>query len=293
MRCSRCSFPSRAAKQMLRLRPGQQQRLTIVALIVICVALLVLDSQGHPIAGARNTADKAFGPVERGLNRVVDPVGTFFRGLPDVGSNKKKMDALRRQNQQLRSELRTSQVNGERAKSLERLGLFVGKSHFKVATASVLDFGPSLGFEWAIRIDAGTAQGVTDGMTVICADGLVGRIKQASSDTSTVVLAIDPGSSVGVRDARTGELGLATGAGRGHMHFTPLNSEAKVRKGDTLITGPYGASTYAAGVPVGTMSSATSIKPYVGYTALDVVAVVLTAGKPSSRTPPQASGPGR
>jgi rod shape-determining protein MreC len=278
---------------MPRLRPGQQQRFTIIGLIVICVALLVLDSQGHPIAGARNTADKAFGPVERGLNRMVDPVGTFFRGLPDVGSNKKKMDALHRQNDQLRSELRTSQVNGERAKSLERLGLFVGKSHFKVATASVLDLGPSLGFEWAVRIDAGAAQGVTDGMTVINADGLVGRVKQASSDTSTVVLAIDPGSSVGVRDARTGELGLATGAGLGHMHFTPLNPESKARKGDTLITGPYGASTYAAGVPLGTMTSATSIKPYVSYSSLDVLGVVLTAGKPSSRTPPQASGPGR
>jgi rod shape-determining protein MreC len=270
---------------------GRRQRLTIVGLRAICVVLLALDAQGTTFGGARNSASRAFGPLERGANSVFDPVGNFFSGLPDVGSNKSKIDALKRQNDQLRSQLRESSVNNERSNALRRLGLFVDRTQFKVATATVLDFGPSLGFEWAVRVDVGTNAGVRNGMTVISANGLVGRIKQASADTSIVVLAIDPGSSVGVRVARTGELGLVTGAGLGQMHFTPLNPKSKVKAGDTLITGPYGASTYAAGVPLGKVThvshsaanASATVDPYVGYTSLDVLAVVLNAPKPSSR----------
>lgn len=280
------------------MRSERRQRYTIVGLLVVCVALLVLSAQGRTFGSARDAASGAFGPVERGLNKVVNPVGNFFAGLPDVGSNKRKIDDLKRENAQLRSELRTSSVNGKRADSLRRLGLFLGRTHFQVATATVLDFGPSLGFEWAVRIDAGTAQGVRNNMTVISADGLVGRVKAASKQTSLVVLAIDPGSSVGVRVARSGELGLVTGAGLGRLHFTPLNPEAKIKVGDTLITGPYGASTYAAGVPLGKVAgvstkggngTSATVTPYVGYSALDVVAVVLTAPKPTSRQPDVAS----
>ena len=280
------------------MRRGRRQRLTIVGLLVICVALLVLSAQGRTFNGARDAANSAFSPVERGVNSVVDPVGNFFAGLPDVGSNKRKIDDLKRENAQLRNDLRTSSVNGQRADSLRKLGLFLGRSHFTVATATVLDFGPSLGFEWAVRIDAGTAQGVRNNMTVISADGLVGRVKSVSKQTSLVVLAIDPGSSVGVRVARTGELGLVTGAGLGPLHFIPLNPEAKVKVGDTLITGPYGATTYAAGVTLGTVAKVSSrgrngtsatVTPSVSYSALDVVAVVLTAPKPTTRQPDLAS----
>ena len=283
---------------MARLRPGQQQRFTIVGLIVICVGLLVLDSQGRSFSGARTTADHAFSPVERGLNHVVDPMGNFFSGLPDVGSNKRKMDALKRENAQLRSELKTTSVNANRAESLRRLGLLVDRTGFRVATASLLDFGPSLGFEWTVRIDVGTAQGVKAGMTVMNADGLVGRVKRVTSSTSIVLLAVDPGSSAGVRVSRSGELGLATGAGLGNMSFVPLNPQTKVKVGDTLVTGPYGASTYAAGIPLGTVATASrsgaTIKPLVGYSSLDVVAVVLGSAKAASHTPQsQASGQGR
>ena len=50
-------------------------------------------------------------------------------------------------------------------------------------------------------------------MTVLNGDGLVGRVKTASLTTSTVLLAIDPTSSVGARLEATLELGIATGRG--------------------------------------------------------------------------------
>jgi rod shape-determining protein MreC len=124
-------------------------------------------------------------------------------------------------------------------------------------------------------------------MTVINADGLVGRIKSVSRDTSTVILAADPGSSVGVRVTRTGELGIVTGAGSARMHFTPLDPTSKVKAGDVLVTGPNGRSTYAPGVPFGKITKVVSggssstptgqVEPDVDFTSLDVLGVVLSS----------------
>lgn len=283
---------------MRRLR--RRGRLTIVGLLVVCVVMLALDANGTAFGGPRDAASSAFGPVERGFDAVVNPVGNFLTGLPDVGSHKRQIDDLRRQNATLRSQLRVRSLQTEQADALRRLGLLTDKGKYRTVATTVLDFGPSFGFEWATRIGVGSGSGVRAGMTVIDADGLVGRVKRADRDTATVVLAADTGSSVGVRVVRTGELGIATGAGLGPMRYTPLNPQSAIRTGDTLVTGPYHASTYAAGVPLGTVTSVSRgsqsstpsarVRPFVGYTSLDVVAVVLSQQPPASASAAPRTG---
>lgn len=276
-------------------RPTRRQRRVTVVLLLVCISLLALDYGGNGLGGARHAATSAFGPVERGFNTVVMPVGRFFAGLPKIGSTTATIDSLRRKNAELRSRLSTSSLDGARSAELRRLGLLVGASHFTAVTGTVLGLGPSLGYEWTAQIDAGSRNGVKAGMTVINANGLVGRIKMVGPTTSTVILAVDPGSSVGVRVARTGELGIVTGAGLKSMSYVPLNPGSTFRVGDELVTGPYGASTYAAGVPFGkvtrvirggtTSTPTAKISPDVDFTSLDVVAVVLVAPRPVARVP--------
>ncbi len=83
-------------------------------------------------------------------------------------------------------------------------------------------------------------QSVTDGV------GLVGRVLHADPSPAVVLLAADPGSGVGARDTRTGEIGVATGAGRGRVRV-PRRSTRPRQVGDQLVTGPAGASSYVAG----------------------------------------------
>ena len=52
-------------------------------------------------------------------------------------------------------------------------------------------------------------------MTVLNGDGLVGRVKTVGPTTSTVLLAVDPESSVGVRLEGSMEVGFTTGQGVG------------------------------------------------------------------------------
>lgn len=269
------------------LRRGRRDRITVVALVLVCATLLVLGSGNDRFDSARDAAGSAFDPIERGGAAVVDPIGHFFRGLPHVGSRQSEIDKLKRENAQLRTDRKTDSLDESRSDQLRELKLLAGRSQFHVSTAQVIDYGPSLGFEWTVRINRGSRDGVRSGMTVINADGLVGRVKSVSRGTSTVVLAADPGSSVGVRVVRTGELGIVTGAGTARMHFTPLDPTSRVHSGDVLVTGPNGRSTYASGVPFGkitkVISGGTSSTPTgqvtsdVDFTSLDVVGVVLSS----------------
>ena len=87
------------------------------------------------------------------------------------------------------------------------------------------------------------------GQTVTDGDGLVGRVLHADASTAVVLLAADPGSGVGVRDLRTGQLGVVTGAGRDGFTVPPAGPDARrCRSATALATGPAGASSYVAGL---------------------------------------------
>jgi rod shape-determining protein MreC len=90
---------------------------------------------------------------------------------------------------------------------------------YKVLPARVIAIGPAQGFSWTVTIDAGSRDGLRVDMTVLNGDGLVGRIKNVSSSTSTVLLAADPSVRVGVRLERTLHVGgrdrSRSGAARG------------------------------------------------------------------------------
>ena len=81
--------------------------------------------------------------------------------------------------------------------------------------AQVIAIGSAQTFSWTVTIDAGSSDGIRPDMTVINGDGLVGRVKTVGPTTSTVLLAVDPESSVGVRLEGSMEVGFTTGQGIG------------------------------------------------------------------------------
>jgi rod shape-determining protein MreC len=168
-----------------------------------------------------------------------------------------------------------------------------GQGGFTVLPATVTGLGPSLGFEWTVTVDAGRADGIKPDQTVVDGDGLVGRVKEVRDGSSTVVLAVDPGSAVGVRVAGGNALGVAAGNGLGPLTYTPLDPATRVKVGDRLLTGPYGGSTYVAGLPVGEVTAVSgdpgapareaTVTPYVSFASLDLVGIVLAAPRADPR----------
>jgi rod shape-determining protein MreC len=265
----------------------------MLVLLVVSVLLVTLDYRSSSFAGIRSATQTVFGPVQRGLTAVFTPVGRFFAGIPDVGSNRSRIDELERDNADLRRRLRESTLTGARAEQLRRLELLAGLGQYRVVPATVVALGPSLDFEWTVTVDAGSRDGVRAGMTVVNGDGLVGRVKQVTPTSTVVVLAVDPGSSVGVRLAGSNQLAVATGDGLAPLTLRPLDPQTRARVGDRLVTGPYGGSTYVPGIPVGEVTAISTdpatpdgeatVRPYVTFAALDLVGIVLVGPRADPR----------
>jgi rod shape-determining protein MreC len=131
-------------------------------------------------------------------------------------------------------------------------------------------------------------------MTVINGDGLVGRVTTVGPSTSTVLLANDPDFTVGTRLEGSMELGFATGQGDRPMQVQLLNGKADVRKGDRLVTfGSEADKPFVPGVPVGkvvgiepsagNLTKTVQVQPFVGFTRLDVVGVVVVGPRSDPR----------
>ena len=125
--------------------------------------------------------------------------------------------------------------------------------------AQVIAIGAAQSFSWTVTIDAGTRDGVRRDMTVLNGDGLVGRVKTVGPSTATVLLAIDPESSVGVRLEGSMEVGFTTGQGLADgsaLGLQLLDGQSTVVRGDRLVTfGSQGSTPYVPGVPVGEVLS--------------------------------------
>lgn len=277
-------------------RPARRRRLALALLLLTSLTFVTLDyrmSGGSAFTGLRSAAGTVAGTMQRALFGLVSPVGRFVSGIGAGGDAGTANGPLAKENGRLRRELHDAQLDRVTLAELRRLDLLAGAGGYRIVPGRVIALGPSPGLEWTAVIDVGTRDGVAAGMTVLNGDGLVGRIKRAQATTSVVLMVVDPVSSVGARLEGSRQLGLCTGDGAHRLRLQLLDPRARVAPGDRLVTGPWGQTTYAAGVPIGTVTKVAGtpgalvrtaeVRPYVNFTALDIVGVVVTAPRRDPR----------
>ncbi|WP_181765790.1 rod shape-determining protein MreC [Streptomyces albidus (ex Kaewkla and Franco 2022)] len=271
------------------MRDTRESRLLLVLLIAIAFALITVDirkGEQSPMDSARQVAASAFGPVENGVSAAVDPVGNSIAAVRDSGVRHNRISRLEAENARLRQELGSDDRHRARSKELDRLLKTAGAGGYGLKGAQVIGIGAAQGFSWTVTIDAGTKDGLARDMTVINGDGLVGRVTTVGSSTATVLLANDPDFSVGTRMEKSSELGFATGRGGDAMTVQLLNGKSDVKKGDRIVTfGSRNNKPFVPGVPVGTVTKvdrtggdltrSVSVRPFVGFSKLDIVGVVV------------------
>ncbi len=265
----------------------RRQRRAAIVLALVALAFLTLDLGGGSLRDAHSGARGLFGSLYRGTDALVGPARRWVQGVPTAGTNEARIRDLESENARLRARLATRSAETRVNAQLARLRWGAAGNGRTVLPARVLAFGPGAGFDWTVTVDAGAGAGIRAGQTVTDGAGLVGRVLHADAHTSVVLLAADPGSGVGVRDARSGQLGVATGRGTGGFRFTPLDPHTRVRVGDQLVTGPSGASSFVAGLSVGRVTSVAdsaagvttaAVSATTSPTALDLVGVITDPG---------------
>ena len=288
-------------------RDTRRTRVLLALLLVTSISLITIDyrgGDGSPLNGVRSAAAAAFGPVERVAAAISNPVSDAVDSVGDLGSGRDEAARLSRRTQELRRRLRTTELDHNRAQELDDLLHLAGAGRYRVVPARVIAIGSAQTFSWTVTLDAGSRDGIHPDMTVLNGDGLVGRVKTVGPSTSTVLLAVDPESSVGVRLEGSMEVGFTTGQGirdGGNLDLRLLDGQSSVARGDRLVTfGSQGDTPYVPGVPVGQVVSVTGtpgsqtrsavVAPYVDFTSLDLVGVVV---EPPRKDPRDAVLPPR
>ncbi|MEW2045970.1 rod shape-determining protein MreC [Streptomyces sp. NBC_00377] len=279
------------------MRDTRESRLLLVLLIAVAFALITVDIRGgedSPVDGARQAAAAAFGPIENGVASAVDPVGNAVSAVRDSGERHDRLTALEKENAALKAKLGSDDRNRSRLTQLDKMLKIAGTGQYGIKGAEVIAIGAAQGFSWTITIDVGANDGVKRDMTVLNGEGLVGRVTTLGPHTATVLLANDPDFTVGTRMEASDELGFASGQGDRPLRVELLNGKADVKKGDRLVTfGSQADKPFVPGVPVGVVSRVDPsggdltrtlyVTPYVSFTKLDIVGVVVEAPKKDPR----------
>ncbi|MFC9287470.1 rod shape-determining protein MreC [Streptomyces sp. NPDC057052] len=279
------------------MRDTRESRLLLVLLIAVAFALITVDIRGgedSPVDGARQAAAAAFGPVEDGVASAVDPVGDAVSAVRDSGERHDRLAALEKENAALKAKLGSDDRNRSRLAQLDKILKTAGAGQYGIKGAEVIAIGAAQGFSWTVTIDVGADDGIRRDMTVLNGDGLVGRVTTVGPNTATVLLASDPDFTVGTRMEASDELGFASGQGDRPLRVELLNGKAEVKKGDRLVTfGSQADKPFVPGVPVGVVSRVDPsggdltrtlyVTPYVSFTKLDIVGVVVEAPKKDPR----------
>jgi rod shape-determining protein MreC len=245
---------------------------TIALLVVASIAIITLDYRGQAhgvISGAKRGAHDALAPVQRGVDALVRPVGSFLSGAVHGGD-------LEAQNAKLRREV------GD----LQRQTLITQSTRNSLRAA----LSPS-DFAATVQLDKGSTNGVTVGMPVVGGAGLVGQVIEVWSSGCTVRLVTDVASSVGVRFGTGGNLALVQGAGGGrNLAVNLIAPGTTLHRGEVFTTSGLQNAQFPPDIPVAAITSfsstpsatqeTVSARPLADLSVLQYVDVLLWQSSP-------------
>lgn len=277
---------------MMGVRDTRRTRRFLVVLLAAGLALVAFgyaDGSSPLLSGARHVSGTVFGGVEHAGSSIAG----FFGGSSSSG----QVHQLQQQVVQLRSELSQAQLDKTQYGQLHQLLMLAGYGRYRIVAASVIAVGQ--GYQQSVTLDAGSADGVKPNETVLNGQGLVGQVTSVTATTSTILLATDSSSVVGVSLAPSGDLGWVTGPGTsstgqdGMLKLSVIDTNAVLRPGEALVTSAsVHDQPFVPGVPVGviykvinkagSLTPEALVRPYADFAALGVVGIVIV---PPARSP--------
>ena len=227
----------------------------LVSVLVFCVLILSAQapSRKRPGTVLQSWVLTVVSPVARGIVSVsrgvfdtADTAVDLFGARSENGRLKSEMERKDRELFRLRSMVAQAERNRLLAESVPGLPDVL-------TTAPILLLERRAGLQSAV-VGAGVRDGVRAGSPLAVTQGLVGRIVSVAGNISRAQLLTDVSAAAGARIARTGELGVIRGDGRGGFRLSNVPIPSTVKAGD-LVESAGIDGIYPGGVPIGRVES--------------------------------------
>lgn len=261
------------------------------ALIALTAAVLFL------LLAAFTVNERTAGQAEGLFHEALDPVQGFVQGLTenvtDFFTRVFYPSSIQAENEQLKKELlyyqRKSLLQEETERENSRLSELLDYTgeHPDLGFMAAAVTGRSLDpYVDTLMLNAGTRNGITEKMAVVCAQGVIGRVSQVGAGWCKVRTMLNEDMRISVMVERTRDEGLLGGLLEENgalvgLKLYYLPKEAQLEVGDRLITSGLGG-IFPKGLYVGEVLALGGEKdPYdaivtweVDYTHLETVLLV-------------------
>jgi rod shape-determining protein MreC len=228
------------------------------AAFTIASLLMLLASSTEPALTLQRVTTRALDPVREVLSGIGSGVVGVFGAIGEI-------DRLRGENADLRvalagAEQRIAELT-EAARENTELRQLLGIAEaleMELLPVRITSRDPS-NFAWEVGVDAGSDDGVREGMPVVAnADGagaLAGTVVSVTSDSARVRFIVDTRSSVIALDQASRALGEIHGQPGGQLVMVNVPLTEALAEGDTIVSAglTFGeeASRYPGGLLIG------------------------------------------
>ncbi|MCA1956538.1 rod shape-determining protein MreC [Zymomonas sp.] len=218
----------------------------IVALVMLILANLYPASY-NSVIGFITDCTSPWPRLGHGVVTLLDNTRDNVAGYIKAGSENIH---LKKELEHRQSDLVQLQLLKADNGKLKRLLNLVDHTPEKIAVGHIIGSPLATSSRRTAIIDIGSLSGVTSGMPVLAAEGLVGRVLATGHFSARILLLIDPSNTLPVKIARSGVAALAAGRGDGPLDVRPLIAgQSPFQKGDLLVTSGTGG-IYPPDIPV-------------------------------------------
>ena len=228
-------------------------------------------------------------PLEKGIVRLQT-------GSSELWHNYFYLRGVRQENRDLRQQIEQLQLEQVRLKQdadqARRLQALLGFKEQYIAKTTAAQVIGSSGSEQSriVYLDKGSRDGIDQGMPVISADGVVGKVLTVFKTTSTVLLINDQQSGVGAILEQSRLQGVLKGKVTGELVIDKIMPDEQVKAGDRVLTSG-GDQIFPKGLPLGTVARTTkgeflqlTVKPAAVLSHLEEVLVIMKKEEHGSDT---------
>jgi rod shape-determining protein MreC len=231
---------------------------------------------------------------ERVLLTVTTPVGSVLYRVnsffADIWDNYVFLVRVREENKQLKTVIKTLNTRvmqnheavlaGQRLQQLSAL-----KQRLTTPSLAATIIGEDV-TPWfrTVIIDRGALDGIREGMPVVAAPGVVGRVIRVASSSSRLLLLTDHASAIAGTVQRSRARGVVKGKSRGLCTLEFAERGEDVQVGDVIVTSGIGG-VFPKGLPVGEVTTVKKgeygifqtvvLRPFVSTSRLEEVLVLL------------------
>lgn len=259
----------------------------IVITIIILILIVVFSNSDSQISFFENVASKLVMPVQNGLTYLKNKISGNSTFFTDINNLKTENEELKQKNSELEQSLRELEnIKSENETLKEYLDLAEKYGEYKTVPAYIINKDIS-NYSKTVVINVGKNDGITENMTVIADQGLVGHVVSVTDTTAKVQTIIDTSSSVSCLLSTTDEGIVCKGTQdeESALKAMYLPTEDNIVQGDSVETSGLGG-IYPKGIHVGSIKRVVNTKNVtdryaivetaVDFDKLDTVLVIVT-----------------